>query len=51
MVDFLDGVDELELVIKNMKAFGIEDGYFNINLSIARGLDYYTGTVYETFIE
>ena len=49
--NFITGVNELELVTKYMKAFGIEDGYFNINLSIARGLDYYTGTVYETFIE
>lgn len=45
------GVEELGLVTKYMREFGIEDGYFNINLSIARGLDYYTGTVYETFIE
>lgn len=45
------GVEELGLVTKYMRKFGIEDGYFNINLSIARGLDYYTGTVYETFIE
>ena len=49
--NFTEGIDELELVTKYMKVFGIEDGYFNINLSIARGLDYYTGTVYETFIE
>ncbi len=48
---FKHGVEELELVTKYMKVFGIEDGYYNINLSIARGLDYYTGTVYETFIE
>lgn len=45
------GVEELEQVVKYMREFGIEEGYFNINLSIARGLDYYTGTVYETFIE
>lgn len=48
--DFNEGVEELEHVIKNMRAFGVEEDYFNINLSIARGLDYYTGTVYETFI-
>lgn len=48
---FLDGVKELEEVTNYMSLFGIEEGYFNINLSIARGLDYYTGTVYETFIE
>ena len=49
--DFVLGVSELELVTKYMKSFGIDENYFNINLSIARGLDYYTGTVYETFIE
>ena len=48
--NFIRGVDEIEQVVKYMRDFGIEDDYFNINLSIARGLDYYTGTVYETFI-
>lgn len=48
---FYAGVEELEKVINFMKNFGIEEDYFNVNLSIARGLDYYTGTVYETFIE
>ena len=48
---FIKGVEEIEVVTKYMKVFGIEDGYFNINLSIARGLDYYTGTVYETLID
>ena len=33
-----------------MRAFGIPDSCFEIDLSIARGLDYYTGTVYETFL-
>ena len=49
--NYVAGVEELEKVVKYMKAFGVEDGYFNINLSIARGLDYYTSTVYETFID
>ena len=49
--NFLTGINELQQVTEKMKLFGVEDGYFNINLSIARGLDYYTGTVYETFIE
>lgn len=49
--NFVQGIKELDFVTKCMKEFGIEDGYFNINLSIARGLDYYTGTVYETFIQ
>lgn len=42
------GVDELKSVICYMKAFGTPDDNFKIDLSIARGLDYYTGTVYET---
>lgn len=49
--NYLCGIEELEQVTQKMKLFGVEDGYFNINLSIARGLDYYTGTVYETFIK
>lgn len=48
---FYAGVEELEKVINFMKNFGVEEDYFNVDLSIARGLDYYTGTVYETFIE
>ncbi len=48
---FLNGINELQQVTEKMKIFGIDEGYFNIDLSIARGLDYYTGTVYETFIE
>lgn len=48
--NFVCGISELEQVVKYMRAFGIETDYFNINLSIARGLDYYTGTVYETYI-
>lgn len=46
--DFLVGVDELETVVKMMILMGIKKDYFKIDLSIARGLDYYTGTVYET---
>ena len=48
--NFIDGISELETVVKYMRNFNIDEDYFNINLSIARGLDYYTGTVYETFI-
>ena len=48
---FKTGVSELKFVTSYMKEFGIDEGNFAINLSIARGLDYYTGTVYETFIK
>ncbi|MDR0222674.1 MAG: histidine--tRNA ligase [Oscillospiraceae bacterium] len=45
---FDEGVGELETVTKIMTENGVDESYFMIDLSIARGLDYYTGTVYET---
>lgn len=45
---FKNGLFELKEVVKNLKAFNVPEDNFNINLTIARGLDYYTGTVYET---
>ena len=48
--NFEKGVEELEYVIKNMRIFGIPEENFKVDLTIARGLDYYTGTVYETFL-
>lgn len=47
---FKIGVQELEYVVKNMRLFGIPESNFKVDLTIARGLDYYTGTVYETFL-
>ncbi len=44
------GVQELKDVIKYIRLFNIPEECFEIDLSIARGLDYYTGTVYETFL-
>jgi histidyl-tRNA synthetase len=49
--DFSDGVGELDSVLKNLKLFGVKEEFFDIDLSIVRGLDYYTGSVYETFLE
>ncbi|WP_207436434.1 ATP phosphoribosyltransferase regulatory subunit, partial [Sabulibacter ruber] len=43
-------VAELTTVIEGLKALQVPDGVVRINLAIARGLDYYTGTVYETFL-
>ena len=48
---FAEGLTELEKVTKYVKAFGIPEKNFKIDLKIARGLDYYTGTVYETFFD
>lgn len=47
---FNAGIFELEAVVNGLENFGIDEKFFAINLSIARGLDYYTGTVYETFL-
>ncbi len=42
------GLDELNTVVKYLSAFGVPEENFAVDLTIARGLDYYTGTVYET---
>ncbi len=42
------GVSELKAVCQNLGAFGVPEENFAVDLTIARGLDYYTGTVYET---
>lgn len=44
------GVEELAEVIKDIRLFRIPEQNFTVDLTIARGLDYYTGTVYETFL-
>ena len=48
---FLEGLQELESVITNLREFEVSENYFTIDLTIARGLDYYTGTVYETKLD
>ena len=45
---FDTGLEELNTVVKYLAAFGVPAGNFAVDLTIARGLDYYTGTVYET---
>ena len=47
---FNEGLEELKQVVKYVKVFGVPDSNFKVDLTIARGLDYYTGTVYETFL-
>lgn len=47
---FQQGLEELKEVVKYVRIFGIPDSNFKVDLTIARGLDYYTGTVYETFL-
>ena len=45
---FDQGLSELKTVVKYLSAFGVPEENFAVDLTIARGLDYYTGTVYET---
>ena len=42
------GLSELTTVVQYLSAFGVPEDHFAVDLTIARGLDYYTGTVYET---
>jgi len=44
------GVEELATVVAYLRRFGVEESAFIIDLTIARGLDYYTGTVFETML-
>ena len=46
---YLSGVKELEEVLGYIEALGVPEEYYQVDLKIVRGLDYYTGTVYETF--
>ena len=47
---FDTGLEELKTVAKYLAAFGVPETHFAVDLTIARGLDYYTGTVYETLM-
>lgn len=47
---FKEGIDELREVLDAVKSFGVPDENYTVDFSIARGLDYYTGTVYETVL-
>lgn len=48
---FEEGREELREVLQRLKAMGVPESRYAINLSIARGLDYYTGLVYETTLD
>ena len=47
----LEGVDTLRQIFDAAQAVGIPEGRFVLDVSIARGLDYYTGTIFETFLD
>ncbi|GAA1159784.1 histidine--tRNA ligase [Ornithinicoccus hortensis] len=46
-----EGAAELKVVLDLVRALGVPEGDYRLNFSIARGLDYYTGTVYETTLD
>ena len=48
---FTEGLMELEQVVKHIRLFGVPEDNFMVDLTVARGLDYYTGTVYETLLD
>lgn len=48
---FKEGLYELETVVEYIRLFGVPEENYKIDPTIARGLDYYTGTVYETFLD
>jgi histidyl-tRNA synthetase len=47
----LEGIDELQLVIRYLKALEIPNRFYRVNFAMVRGLEYYTGPIYETTIE
>lgn len=47
---FIIGLNELKEVITTLEILGVDDSEYIINLKIIRGLDYYTGTVFETLL-
>lgn len=49
--NYQNGLSELKTVISQAASLGINPANIQIDLSITRGLDYYTGTVYETFFD
>jgi histidyl-tRNA synthetase len=49
--EFTQGLDELKTVTQAISDLGVPTEYYNIDLSIIRGLDYYTGTIYETTLK
>ena len=48
---FIQGLNDIKDVVKYVRFFGVPESNFKVDLTIARGLDYYTGTVYETFLD
>ena len=48
---FTKGLSELTEVVSSLAVLGVPERNYKINLTITRGLDYYTGTIYETMLD
>lgn len=47
----VEGINELEEMLRYLNLLGVPERYFTIDVSMARGLEYYTGPIYETIVE
>jgi histidyl-tRNA synthetase len=47
----LEGIDELDELLRYLPALGVAEGFYRVDLAMVRGLDYYTGPIYETLVE
>lgn len=46
-----EGIAELRELLSYLPSLGVEDGFYRVDLAMVRGLDYYTGPIYETVVE
>jgi len=47
----VEGIDELDELLRYLPALGVAEGFYRVDLAMVRGLDYYTGPIYETLVE
>jgi histidyl-tRNA synthetase len=47
----VEGIDELRELLSYLPALGLAEGFYRVELAMVRGLDYYTGPIYETWVE
>lgn len=47
----VEGIDELDELLRYLPALGVAEGFYRVDLAMVRGLDYYTGPIYETVVE
>jgi histidyl-tRNA synthetase len=50
-LEALEGISELEEIIRYLEALGIPERYYQVDFAMVRGLEYYTGPIYETIVK